>query len=412
MHSANLRAFIRHLRKVVHPDGEHELTDAELLERFVRSRDEAAFEALIRRHGAMVLGVCRRLLRSEQDVEDAFQATFLTLVRKAGFIRKRDAVASWLYKVTYRVALAAQATANARAKREQTLGDTTPVDPAADPAWSDLRAVFDQEINHLPAKYRAPVVLCYLEGKTNHEAARQLGCAKGTLFTRLAWARQHLRRRLARRGVTLSAATLTLLFADEATFAAAPAALVELTVLAARAGTAGGATVAGGAISVRAAALAEGVLRAMFVTKMKTATAVLLPLALLGFSGTAVTYHRAAQHVAAGGDTALRTVAEANAGKADGREHRAVEAIGVSRQPEGTRVSEEVACPADVPRLIRKPDGSQIIRTPDDSQTIQTEDGSRTIQTEDGSRTIQTEDGSRTIQTEDGSRTIRRADRD
>src|SRR5262249_34923091 len=134
------------------------LSDGQLLERFVTRHDEAAFEVLVWRHGAMVLGLCQRLLRHEQDVEDAFQATFLALVRKAGSISKREAVASWLYKVAYRIALAARAKAMERATREQPWFDLPGGKDPDGHLWQELRPVLDAEVNRLPEKYRAPFV--------------------------------------------------------------------------------------------------------------------------------------------------------------------------------------------------------------------------------------------------------------
>ena len=179
------------------------LTDGQLLARFVATRDEPAFAALVRRHGPMVLGVCRRLLPRGPDAEDAFQATFLVLFRRARALDRGGSVANWLYTVAYHVALRARADAARRRQCERAVPRRDEA-PAAD-VWSDLRPVLDEELTRLPDKYRAPVVLCYLEGKTNEEAGRLLGCPVGTVKGRLSRARDLLRARLARRGVTLSA---------------------------------------------------------------------------------------------------------------------------------------------------------------------------------------------------------------
>ncbi|MCI0459337.1 MAG: sigma-70 family RNA polymerase sigma factor [Gemmataceae bacterium] len=277
MADESLRVLLHGLRRLAdHSAGG--LGDAELLQRFLSARDQAAFEVLVWRHGPLVLGVCRRLLRQTQDIEDAFQATFLALVRKAGSISKRAAVASWLYKVAYRIALAVRSAAIRRADREQEWTDQ-PIEPGPDEVlWRDLRPVLDQEVMALPEKYRAPFVLCCLEGKTNDEAARQLGCARGTLLSRLARARERLRVRLARRGVTLTAGVLTATAAERG-LAAVSAELATTSIRAVLSGTVGQAAVA---VSARVAALTEGVLQAMFLTKVKTGLVVLLAVVLLG----------------------------------------------------------------------------------------------------------------------------------
>jgi RNA polymerase sigma factor (sigma-70 family) len=254
------------------------LSDAQLLERFVRSRDEAAFEVLVWRHGGLVLGVCQRILRHEQDVEDAFQAAFLTLARKAGSIGKRAAVASWLYKVAYRVALAARTVRLRQAHREQPWFDLPGTPTGDDPAWRELGPVLDDEVSRLPEKYRSAFVLCCLQGKTNEEAARHLGCPKGTVLSRLARARQQLRRRLTRRGLGL-AGTLAATFTAQWGLAAVPAGLVTTTLKTAQAGATGPMALA--AVSGRVAILTEGVMRAMFMTKLKHSLLGACALALL-----------------------------------------------------------------------------------------------------------------------------------
>jgi RNA polymerase sigma factor (sigma-70 family) len=261
-----LHTLLRRLRQRTDASAGGALSDAELLERFVRCRDEAAFEVLVWRHGTMVLGLCRRLLRHEHDAEDAFQATFLVLARKAGSIGKRQALASWLHKVAYRIALAARSVAVARRDREQRWAELPAPDTAEDVAWRDLRPVLDEEVLRLPEKYRAAFVLCCLEGKTNDEAADLLGCPKGTVLSRLARARERLRGRLVRRGVVLSAAALAGA-ASKGSAATVPAGLVETTLRAALAVAAGKAPAA--VASGPVAALTEGALRAMFTTKLK-----------------------------------------------------------------------------------------------------------------------------------------------
>jgi RNA polymerase sigma factor (sigma-70 family) len=252
--------------------------DGLLLERFVLTRDETAFAELVRRHGPLVWGVCSRLLRSEQDVEDAFQATFLVLARKAGSVRKRESVRSWLYGVARRVAVRAREHVEQRREKER-LGPPPSPDRAADAAeWADVRPILDEEIDRLPEKYRLPVILCYLDGRTNEEAARQLGCPKGTVATRLARARERLRGRLVRRGVALPAGTLAGLLASEAAPAAVPEALTRAAVRGGVQLVLGNAAVGGAPAAV---ALMKGVVRAMWLSKVKAVGAAVLAVAVV-----------------------------------------------------------------------------------------------------------------------------------
>ena len=246
-----LRTFLRHLKQSVGPGSAGGLTDAQLLERFVADQDEAAFEVLVWRHAGLVWQAARRLLPRPEDAEDVFQATFLALARKAGAIRRPGALPGWLYRVAYRAALRARATARPSAHGDA-VADVPA--PAEEGAWHDLRPVLDDEINRLPEKFRAPVVLCYLEGRTLEEAARQLGCPRGTVSSRLAGARDRLRGRLARRGLAPSVA-LPALLAPAGPGTAAPASLVRATAEAGVLVASGRA--AGKAATPAAAALAE-----------------------------------------------------------------------------------------------------------------------------------------------------------
>ncbi|HZV06097.1 MAG TPA: efflux RND transporter periplasmic adaptor subunit [Gemmataceae bacterium] len=251
-------------------------SDAQLLDRFSINRDEAAFELLLRRHAQIVFDVCLRVLHDLHDAEDAFQATFLALARHAGSIAKREAVASWLYKVAYRSALTARSQRARRHSREKLCGGTEhlSVSPDADSFTEnqELRGVLDQEIGRLPERFRAAVVLCYLEGKSVNEAAMLLGCPRGTVASRLARAREHLRVRLAGRGLALTAALAIFTQANAAT---RPLALIpSLTAAALRYTTKGAA--ASGVLSPRIIALTEEVLRAMFLHKVKTGILVLI----------------------------------------------------------------------------------------------------------------------------------------
>jgi RNA polymerase sigma factor (sigma-70 family) len=258
-----------------------DVTDGELLERFVARREEAAFAELLRRYGPMVLCTCRGLLRNAHDAEDAFQATFLVLVRRAGALEKRACLGSWLYAVARRTALSARRAAARRWARERRVGAMRESEHDEQAAERELSCVLREEVSRLPEKYQAPVVLCYLEGMTNEEAARRLGCPTGTILSRLARGRDKLRGRLARRGVALSASGLAAALAQSVAPAAPPAALLTATLKAA-ALVAAGKTVAVGALSPGVAALTEGVLKAMFLTKLKSAAAVLLALVVAG----------------------------------------------------------------------------------------------------------------------------------
>jgi RNA polymerase sigma factor (sigma-70 family) len=282
MASAQVRTFIRNLCRATGRGGLGALPDAELLRRFAAGHDEAAFEVLVWRHGATVLGVCERILHRPQDAEDAFQATFLAFVREAGSIGKRDAVGSWLYKVAYRVALKAKATAAKRAGEQRT-GPEPRAAPAGDELlWRDLRPVLDSEVNRLPEKYRRPFVLCYLEGMTCAEAARELGCPRGTVVTRLARARERLRARLARRGIGLPAAALGATLGRNAAVAAVPPGLLWSTVSAGLAAASGAGCV--GPASPGAVALARGVAKVAPAVKLWTAAVCLVFGAAAGVS--------------------------------------------------------------------------------------------------------------------------------
>src|SRR5262249_13903542 len=174
---------LQYLRGLVLATSGEEITDGGLLERFVASHEEAAFEELLRRHGPMVLSVCRNLLRNSHDAEDAFQATFLVLVRRARSLLSRACVGSWLCAVAYRTAVSARRAAARRVKREErAVAMLTSDDRDQAPTDRELHSVLCEEVNRLAEKYRAPIVLCYLEGKTNEEAARRLGCPKGTVL--------------------------------------------------------------------------------------------------------------------------------------------------------------------------------------------------------------------------------------
>jgi len=210
------------------------LTDEQLLDWFLNQDDgsaEEAFRAIVLRHGPMVLGVCRHILNQHQDAEDAFQATFLVLARKAGSIRDRRVLARWLYEVAYRIAMRARTNGVRRRTHERQGGEMAATVTSDNHGWVELRPVLHEEVNRLPEKYRLPVILCYLEGKTNEEVAEQLKWPVGTVKGRLSRARDLLRSRLSRRGLALSAAFLVTALANGTVIAeVVPPRLVDETV--------------------------------------------------------------------------------------------------------------------------------------------------------------------------------------
>ncbi len=283
---------IRKLGVAVCAEGQ---ADAALLERFTDERDETAFTALVRRHGPMVLSVCRRVLRHEADAEDAWQATFLVLARRAASIRKRGSLGSWLHGTAYRIAAHLRQELARRHVREQPAAEV-PETSASEVSWREVQEILDEELGRLPEKYRLPIVLCYLEGKTRDEAARELGWGVDTLRGRLERGRERLRGRLARRGVTLSAVLLASLIARDAIGGMIAPTLVATAARAALLTVAGQALT--GVVSVRAIRLAEGVLRAMFATRITIAAVVVLA---LGFAGVGLLARQQGGDVRGGG---------------------------------------------------------------------------------------------------------------
>jgi RNA polymerase sigma factor (sigma-70 family) len=279
-----MNSVIRQLRRAVLRQDAAGRTDGQLLASFIDQKDEAAFEALVRRHGPMVFGVCRRVLRNHHDAEDAFQATFLVLSRKASSVRPRERVANWLHGVALRTARKAKAMATKRQGREKQVTEMPEPETAQQDQWRDLQPLLDQELNGLPANYRLPILLCDLEGKTIREAAQQLGWPQGTLAGRLARGRKLLAKRLASRGVVLSAGSLAAVVSQNAASAAVPTSLVSSTVKGASIVAAGQMAVAG-VVPVKVAALMEGVMKAMLITKLKTATVALLVVAAVATGG-------------------------------------------------------------------------------------------------------------------------------
>lgn len=284
-----MSGFIRHLRQVMLRRERTGMTDGQLLTCFIERRDEAAFEELVRLHGPMVLGVCRRVLGDTPDVEDAFQATFLVLVRKAASLTRREGVANWLYGVAFRTARQAKVRLGRRFAREKQVKDM-PEKIQPEPVEQDWELLLDEELNRLPEKYRQPIVLCDLESRSRKEVAQQLQIPEGTLSSRLATARRMLRKRLAGRGLVLTGSGLGAALTQSAASASVPLPLVASTVKAATF-VAASQTIAGGMISAKIASLTDGVLKAMLLAKIKNGVVVLLVAAVLG-SGTSMVAYR------------------------------------------------------------------------------------------------------------------------
>jgi RNA polymerase sigma factor (sigma-70 family) len=267
------------IRCVVEDVRVREMPDQDLLQRFHTQQDQAAFHALLRRHGLMVLDVCRNVLGNEADAEDAFQATLLILARKSSSIRKTASLGSWLHGVAYRTALKARAQASARRKHEAGVPERRPSE-SDDLSWQEVQQVVHKEVSALPERYRAPLVLCYLEGVTQEVAALQLNLAKSTLRERLERGRALLRIRLVRRGLGPAAVLVAASWPALNASACLPASVVSSTVKAASLIAAGN-TAAVGLISANVAALTEGVLQNMLLSKLKVAVVMILVIGAL-----------------------------------------------------------------------------------------------------------------------------------
>ncbi|HEV3258344.1 MAG TPA: sigma-70 family RNA polymerase sigma factor [Gemmataceae bacterium] len=285
---------IQHLRKAVLLRDGAGMTDGQLLESFISRRDGAAIEALVLRHGPMVWGVCRRVLRSQHDAEDAFQTTFLVLVRKAASIVPRDMVANWLYGVAHQTALKARAMAAKRRLRERQVTEMPEAAAVGQDLWPDLQALLDQELSRLPDKYRAAIVLCDLQGKTRKEAARQLRQPEGTVASRLMRARTMLAKRLARHGLPVSGGALAVVLSHKAASACVPTSVVSSTIKAATLLAAGQAAAAA-LIPAKVAALTEGVLKTMLLSKLKTMLVLVGTLSIIALGLGLSAYHGFAQ---------------------------------------------------------------------------------------------------------------------
>jgi RNA polymerase sigma factor (sigma-70 family) len=276
MGTANVHDFLRRLTRGMAAESLGHLSDGELVARCLSAGGEAVFESIVRRHGPMVYRVCWRVLQREQDAEDAFQATFLVLAQKLRTVRKHASLASWLHGVARRVALKAKAESATRRRKERQAPVPRPV-PPDEVTWGELREILDAELAGMPEKWRLPLVLCCLEGRTQDEAAGQLGWSKRTFRRRLEEGRAALARRLSRRGVVGPAALAAVLLSDCVAPATLPHGLVGPTVEAACLAAAGQRAATAG-VSTKVLALSEGVLKTMSVSKLKLVAAGILVL--------------------------------------------------------------------------------------------------------------------------------------
>jgi RNA polymerase sigma factor (sigma-70 family) len=282
----------RHLRAALPGPAGDEATDARLLERYVAARDAHSFAAIVDRHGPLVWGVCRRLLADHQDAEDAFQATFLVLVRKAATVAPRQMVGNWLHGVARRTALKARALAARRRRRECQAIDMPDREASPPEGWADVRGVIDEELARLPGRYRAVVLLCDLEGKTRAQAARELGVPAGTVAGRLWRARALLAERLTRRGVGLSGASLAAALVQYEASAKMPTSMGSRTVDVVVRFAAG--TLESGAVRAPVITLTQGVLHSMWLSKLKTVLALVVAAGVIGTAVTGLAIHAAA----------------------------------------------------------------------------------------------------------------------
>jgi RNA polymerase sigma factor (sigma-70 family) len=275
--ATNLNRILDHLHRVLNPTGEGALTDGQLLARFIASRDEASFAALVRRHGPMVWRLCLRVLGHVQDAEDAFQATFLVLARRAAAVVKRESVGSFLYGAAYRIAVEAKAINARRKTREKQVEEMPHAEtPPAEP--QDWRPWLDHELNLLPEHYRAVLVACDLEGRSRKEAARQLGLSEGTVSSRLARGRRLLAKRLSRYGLSLSGGALLTVMAEGAHV---PSSLLSSTTETAVLVATEQAVAVSGSVEV----LMKGALKAMLWAKLKLAVGAMMVATALGAVG-------------------------------------------------------------------------------------------------------------------------------
>jgi RNA polymerase sigma factor (sigma-70 family) len=280
MVNKSLNGVLQHIRKLAAVQSARELADHELLQRFVAGKDEAAFTVLVQRHGPMIMGVCRRMLSSAHDAEDACQASFLVLAQKAASIRKTTSLSSWLHGVASRVAANLKRERVRRYKREKDSQPRAVPDPAAEISWREVQAILDEELQRLPERSRAPLILCYLDGRTRDEAAERLGLSVACLHGRLERARKALCERLTRRGVTLSATLVATAIGEGVSRAALSPTLVLSTARAAVL-LGSGRALDNTLISTKILCLAQEVARNMFLTKLKLGVSALICAGLL-----------------------------------------------------------------------------------------------------------------------------------
>ena len=261
-------------------------TDGDLLKQFAATREDRPFTVLFERHAPMVMGVCKRILGDFHQAEDSLQATFHILARRAGSVRWRECLGPWLYAVARRVALRARAKRTAQQKLERRLANMPPSATIDDAAWNDLSSVIDEEIGRLPAKYRAPLILSYLESKSRSQVAKELGWPEGTVARRLERGRELLRLRLVKRGVTLSAGALGVVLVEKVAGAPVPIMLAINTIKAATTVVAGQ-VASGGFISAKALMLAEETMKGMLFVKAKLVLLALTISVAMGGAGWA-----------------------------------------------------------------------------------------------------------------------------
>ena len=289
MANAQLGTVIRYIRNVAVIRENRDKTDSQLLSAFIVQRDQDAFSALVKRHGPLVLSVCRRILNHAQDAEDAFQATFLVLARHAGSIRKGESLASWLHGAAYRMSKSARRAAARRRKHESQAQARPPSNPGWVVAWQEVQNLVDEETQRLPLIYREAFILCCLENRRHAEVARTLGQKEVTVRSRLARARYLLQKRLVKRGVSLTAVLSMTAIAANARAAAVSTSLIHSTVKAALAYAAGTAVV--GIVSSEVAALVQGITRTMLYARVKITTALLLAVSV-GTAGFGILGHQ------------------------------------------------------------------------------------------------------------------------